>query len=155
MPNIRWLLALITAVHRFVYRLSGGRLGSTLGGMPMLLITNIGRKTGKERVTPLLYVEDHEGAGVRWIVVASNAGDDRDPAWWLNVQSRPDTTIQIGSTHHDVRARRASPDEVEQLWPKLVSAYRYYDDYRERTPRDIPVVILEPTGASSSVTGAP
>ena len=150
MPNIRWLLAVITAIHRFVYRVSGGRLGNSLGGMPMLLLTNVGRKTGKQRVTPLLYVEDRNGAddgSARWVVVASNAGDDRDPAWWLNVQSRPDTTIQVGAAHHDVRARRASPDEVEQIWPKLVAAYRPYDDYRDRTTRDIPVVFLEPRSA--------
>ncbi len=150
MPNIRWLLAVITAIHRFVYRVSGGRLGNSLGGMPMLLLTNVGRKTGKQRVTPLLFVEDRNGAddgSARWVVGASNAGDDRDPAWWLNVQSRPDTTIQVGAAHHDVRARRASPDEVERIWPTLVAAYRPYDDYRDRTTRDIPVVFLEPRSA--------
>ena len=147
MPNIRWLLALITALHRFVYRVSGGRLGGNLGGKPMLLLTNIGRKTGKQRETPLLYVEDQNpaGDGVRWVVVASNAGDDRQPAWWLNLQSRPDTTIQVGTRHHDVHARRATPDEVEAIWPTLLSAYSYYDAYRKRTARDIPVVFLEPT----------
>ncbi len=146
MPNIRWLLALVTALHRFVYRASGGRLGSKLGGAPMLLLTNVGRKTGKQRVTPLLYVEDHdqEPHRTRWVVIASNAGDDRHPAWWLNLQSRPDTTIQVGTAHHDVRARRATPEEVERIWPKLVASYGYYDAYRERTARDIPVVILEP-----------
>lgn len=139
MRNIRWLLAVITAVHRFVYRVSGGRLGNSLGGMPMLLLTNVGRKSGKQRVTPLLYVED----GARWVVVASNAGDDRDPAWWLNVQSHPDTSIQLGAARHDVRARRASPDEVEQIWPRLLAAYPPYDEYRDRTSREIPVVFLE------------
>ena len=151
MPNIRWLLALITALHRFVYRASGGRLGSKLGGAPMLLLSSVGRKTGKQRATPLLYVEDleHEGDGARWVVIASNAGDDRHPAWWLNLQSRPDTTIQVGTAHHDVRARRATPEEVERIWPKLIASYGYYDAYRERTARDIPVVILEPRTEST------
>ncbi len=146
MPNIRWLLALITTLHRFVYRVSGGRLGSNLAGNPMLLLTNVGRKTGQRRVTPLLYVED----GSRWVIVASNAGDDRHPAWWLNLQSRPDTTIQIGTRHHEVHARRATPEEVEAIWPKLLAAYRDYDAYRERTARDIPVVFLEPRSSSNS-----
>ncbi len=152
MPNIRWLLAVITAIHRFVYRVSGGRLGSSLGGMPMLLLTNVGRKTGKQRVTPLLYVEDRDqdraSDRTRWVVIASNAGDDRHPAWWLNLQSHPDTTIQVGTAHHDVRARRATPEEGERIWPKLVATYGYYDAYRERAPRDIPVVILAPRGGA-------
>ncbi len=152
MPNIRWLLALITVLHRFVYRASGGRLGSKFGGAPMLLLTNVGRKTGKLRMTPLLYVEDRDqdraSDRTRWVVIASNAGDDRHPAWWLNLQSRPDTTIQVGTAHHDVRARRATPVEVERIWPKLVATYGYYDAYRERAPRDIPVVILAPRGGA-------
>jgi deazaflavin-dependent oxidoreductase (nitroreductase family) len=140
MPNIRWLLALITSVHRFVYRLSGGRVGSNLGGSHMLLLKHTGRKTGLERITPLLYVED---AG-RFILVASNAGDDRHPAWWLNVKSRPEVSIQVGRTSHPVRAREADAAERERLWPLLDSSYTYFPGYRERTSREIPIVILEP-----------
>jgi deazaflavin-dependent oxidoreductase (nitroreductase family) len=139
-PNIRWLLALITAGHRFLYRISRGRLGNRIGGMRILLLTTLGRRTGQRRVTPLLYVEDKG----RFVVVASNAGDDRDPAWWLNLKERPEAQLQVGSEHISVRARAAASDERPRLWTELDSAYRYYPEYRTRTERDIPIVILEP-----------
>jgi deazaflavin-dependent oxidoreductase (nitroreductase family) len=139
-PNIRWLLALITTVHRFLYRISSGRIGARTGGVDVLLLETVGRRTGRRRSTPLLYVRD----GANWVVVASNAGDDRNPAWWLNLQSRPDAHIQVGDQRHEVHARRASGEEDERLWPRLVAAYRGYDAYRQRTRRDIPIVVLEP-----------
>lgn len=141
MPNIRWLLALITRVHRFVYRASGGRLGANLGGSRMLLLEHVGRRTGKPRSTPLLYVPD----GERLVVAASNAGDDRPPAWWLNLKHKPEASVQVGRDHYRVRAREADTAERERLWPLLETSYRYYADYRQRTTREIPVVILERT----------
>lgn len=140
MPNIRWLLALITTVHRFLYRISNGRIGARTGGVDVLLLETVGRRTGRRRSTPLLYVRD----GANWVVVASNAGDDRHPAWWLNLRSRPDAQIQVGEQRHKVRARRASGEEDERLWSHLVTAYRGYAAYRQRTRRDIPIVVLEP-----------
>ncbi len=140
MPNIRWLLALITVVNRWVYQVSNGRIGGRLGKVDVLLLETVGRKSGKQRVTPLLFVHDDE----RFVVVASNAGDDRNPAWWLNLQSQPEARVQVRDQHHKVHARRASPEERERLWPKLVAAYASYDRYVERTSREIPVVVLEP-----------
>jgi deazaflavin-dependent oxidoreductase (nitroreductase family) len=139
MPNIRWLLALITRIHRFVYLKSGGRLGARLGGTPMLLLQHVGRKTGQLRATPLLYVED----GPRLVVVASNAGDDRTPAWCLNLRHEPEAAVRVGRERYSVRAREADPAERERLWPVLESSYSSYADYRERTKREIPIVILE------------
>lgn len=139
MPNVRWLLALITRVHRALYRATGGRVGAKLLGIRVLLLTTIGRRSGKERVTPLLYVPDEKG----FVVIASNAGDERDPAWWLNLRARPDATVQAGRERCAVRAREALPDEDALLWPKLVSAYRFYPRYRARAKRRIPIVILE------------
>lgn len=140
MPNIRWLLALITAAHRFVYRASAGRIGHRAMGMRFLLLSTSGRKTGLPRVTPLLYVED----GDAWLVAASNAGDERLPAWWLNLAARPDAAVQVGGRRVAVRARQARPDETPRLWPLLEAAYRHYVDYRENTSREIPIAILEP-----------
>jgi deazaflavin-dependent oxidoreductase (nitroreductase family) len=140
MPNVRWLLALVTALHRFVYRASGGRLGSNLGGRPMLLLANVGRRSGALRHTPLLYVCD----GDRYVVVASNAGDDRHPAWWLNLRERPETLVQVGREHVRVRARDATPEEAQRLWPRLEQHYAAYARYRRRTRREIPLVVLEP-----------
>ena len=144
MPNIRWLLRLITVVHRFVLKASGGRIGATLGGMSMLLLENTGRKSGKVFLTPLLFVPD-EG---RYLVAASNAGDDRSPAWWLNLQARPEAAVHVRGERVPVKARSAAPAEAEALWPRLEAAYKYYADYRDRTQRDIPIVILEPPARS-------
>lgn len=140
MPNIRWLLALVTAVHRFLYRVSNGRIGARAGGVDVLLLETVGRRSGKPRSIPLLYVRDDPN----WIVVASNAGDDRAPAWWLNLKSRPEAGIQVGSERHPVRARRATAEEEARLWPRLVQAYQAYEQYRKRTARPIPIVVLEP-----------
>jgi deazaflavin-dependent oxidoreductase (nitroreductase family) len=140
MPNVRWLLALITSVHRFLYRISNGRIGARTGKVDVLLLETVGRKTGRLRSTPLLYVRD----GANWVVVASNAGDDRHPAWWLNLQSRPEARIQVRDERHAIHARRATGDEGERLWPRLVTAYKSYDAYRDRTRREIPIVVLEP-----------
>ena len=123
-----------------MYTKSGGRIGGRLPGQRFLLITTTGRRTGRPRTQPLLYVRD----GGRFVVVGSNAGDDRPPAWWLNLQARPDAEVQVDRARHRVRAREARGDERAKLWEILERSYRYYADYRRRTPREIPVVILEP-----------
>ena len=140
MPNIRWLLALITVVHRALYRLTGGRIGAHAGRANMLLLETLGRRSGQRRVTPLLYVAD----GERFVVVASNAGDDRNPAWLLNLRKHPAAEIQVGKRRIPVQSREATEAESERLWPLLQSSYTYYRDYRTRTQRHIPIVILEP-----------
>ena len=139
MPNIRWLLALITRVQRFLYIRTGGAIGASIFGITMLLLTTVGRRSGIQRTTPLLYIED----GERIVVIGSNAGDERAPAWWLNLQAQPRARVQIRRERFDVVARRADPAETEQLWPRLVAAYSYFDRYRGKTRRDIPVILLE------------
>jgi deazaflavin-dependent oxidoreductase (nitroreductase family) len=139
-PNIRWLIALITALHRFVYQRSGGWIGGRLPGQRFLLLTTKGRRTGQPRTMPLLYVAD----GKRFVVVGSNGGDDRPPAWWLNLQAQPTANVQVDREHHRVAARAARGAERDALWEILDRAYTYYPDYRRRTSREIPVVILEP-----------
>jgi deazaflavin-dependent oxidoreductase (nitroreductase family) len=144
MPNIRWLLALITRVQRWLYLRTRGAIGASIFGITMLLLTTVGRRSGRSRTTPLLYVKD----GERFVIVASNAGDDRDPAWWLNLQANPRARVQVRGECFDVVARRADPAEAQRLWARLVESYGYYDRYRERTRREIPVVILEPPAAT-------
>jgi len=144
-PNIRWLLSLITALHRFVYERSGGRIGGRLPGKRFLLLTTVGRRTGKRRVMPLLYVREADA----FVVVGSNAGDDRPPAWWLNLEANPSARVQVDTEHHAVSARRAEGAELAALWSKLEGSYRHYADYRRRTPREIPVVVLEPEGTAA------
>jgi deazaflavin-dependent oxidoreductase (nitroreductase family) len=139
MPNIRWLLALITRLQRWLYLTTNGRIGQSFFGIEILLLTTTGRRSGRPRIVPLLYVRD----GAAWVVTASNMGDGRDPAWWLNLEADPRARIQVRGEHHDVVARRATPEEEERLWPVLTSSYRYYSDYRRNAGREIPVVLLE------------
>jgi len=139
MPNIRWLLAFITTCHRGLYRWSGGRLGDRIGRKRFLLLTHVGRRSGARHTAPLLYVAD----GERFVVIASNAGDGRDPHWWRNLQANPETEVQVGERRIAVRARQASGRECEVLWPKLIASYRHYPEYRARAGREIPVVVLE------------
>jgi deazaflavin-dependent oxidoreductase (nitroreductase family) len=115
----------------------------------MLLLTTVGRRSGRERVVPLLYVED----GGRFVVVGSNGGDARPPAWWLNLRARPEARIQIGGERFAVRARQASAGESERLWPELLAVYPPYADYRRRTRREIPLVVLERERSSRAAGG--
>lgn len=139
MPNIRWLISLITRVHRFVFLATDGRVGSSMLWMRFLLLGHVGRRSGLQRYTPLLCIED----GNRWIIVGSNGGDDRSPAWWLNLQSHPEAEVRCYRERITVKAREASDAEYEALWAKLQQAYSFYDNYRTRTDRKIPVVVLE------------
>lgn len=130
---------LITHVHRWLYRASGGRLGSRLAGIDHLLLTTMGRKSGLARQQPLAFFED----GERLLVIASNGGNDRPPAWYLNLCAEPEVEVQIGSREESRTARTASPEERARLWPGLVEKNPFYGRYQERTERVIPVVILE------------
>ncbi|MCZ6622942.1 MAG: nitroreductase family deazaflavin-dependent oxidoreductase [Deltaproteobacteria bacterium] len=122
-----------------LYRVSGGLIGAYIG-VPILLLTTTGRRTGRSRTTPLLCLED----GANWVVIASNGGDDRHPAWWLNLKRTPVATIQVKRRTNRVRAREATEGERSRLWPLAVRMYANYEDYQCRTRREIPIVILEP-----------
>ena len=138
MNNNRFLIRIISLVHRVLYRATDGFIGASIGA-PMLLLTTVGRKSGGSRTTPLLYLEK----GSNWVIVGSNAGDDRHPAWWLNLQANPVATIQIRGARMRVRARKASGQEKSDLWPRFVNLHSGYQTYQQRTKRDIPLVILE------------
>ena len=141
MPNIRWLLAAITFCHRFIYIRTGGWVGRFLGiKKRVLLLWHTGRKSGNPYSVPLLYVED-DGA---FVVAGSNAGDPRLPQWWKNLQAHPDVEIWVGHLRYRVRARQTSPEEAQRLWPILESHYRFFDAYRARAGREIPLMLLEP-----------
>jgi deazaflavin-dependent oxidoreductase (nitroreductase family) len=123
-----------------VYRLTGGRLGGKVKGAPVLLLDHVGRKTGRARTTPVLYLRD----GADLVIVGSRGGSDAMPAWFLNLMSSPNTTVQIGSKRRAVVARKATPEEKQRLWPRLVEMYDEYAIYQQRTEREIPVAILSP-----------
>jgi len=122
------------------YRSSGGRVGGKVSGAPVLLLEHVGRKSGRQRTVPLIYTKD----GDDLVIVASRAGSDFTPAWWLNLRDSPTTTVQVGREQRTVVAREATGDERERLWPRVVESYGDYETYRGRTDRVIPVVVLSP-----------
>lgn len=127
-------------LHLAVQRLSGGRLLTSVAGMPVLLLTTTGRRTGRPRTTPLTYFRD----GDDLVVVASNGGSDAPPAWSLNLRAQPAASVRIGSATLAVRARMASPDERARLWPEITATYPGYARYEQRTERTIPLFLLTP-----------
>ena len=136
-PILRYGLKL----HVLVYRATRGRIGHRFrGGPPMLLLDDVGARSGVKRTTPLVYVRDGENL----VIVGSKGGHPRHPAWFHNLKANPDTTIQIGASRLAVRARVADPSERARLWPKALETYPGYAGYQERTAREIPLVILEP-----------
>jgi len=135
------VLRRIMSGHTAIYRVSGGRVGHHFpGAPPSLLLEHVGAKSGTRRTTPLTYLAD----GDDLVVVASKGGNPRNPAWFHNLRAHPEVTVQVGSEHRAVRARVATPDERERLWPKVVRLYGGYAGYQKRTAREIPLVILEP-----------
>lgn len=137
----------LAKLHTSLYRITGGRFGHRLPGiLPMLLLDHVGAKSGVKRTTPLGYIRDGDSI----ILVASKAGNPKHPGWFHNLRANPETTIQIGSERRAVCARVATAEERARLWPKVVSAYRGYANYQERTAREIPLVILEPDSSHAS-----
>ena len=127
--------------HARVYRATGGRIGHRFPGVPpMCLIDHVGARSGKKRTSPLLYVEDGDDV----VIVASKGGYERSPAWFYNLKANPETTVQIGSERRPVRAQVAGEDEYDRLWEKAVEVYPSYQQYKERTDRKIPLIVLEP-----------
>ncbi len=133
--------------HRIVYRLTRGRLLGRVAGMPVLLLTTTGRRSGRARTTPLTYFED----GGDIVVVASNGGEDTAPAWWLNLREQPLATITLGAYSRSVTARAATEDEHGRLWPTITATHPGYAAYARRTKRPIPVVFL--TGTKENAPG--
>ena len=129
-----------SAVHRTVYRLSRGRLGTRLVGNDMLLLTTMGRKSGEAHTVPLLYLSDGETIAV----IASFGGRDHHPDWYLNLMADPSVTARTGERELRLIARTATPAERETWWPRAVDAYRDYALYQDRTKRQIPIVLLRP-----------
>jgi len=139
MPWVQQLaMRAFIAGHTALYRLTSGRIGGKVVGLPVLLLTTTGRKSGLRRTVPLVFFED----GERLVVIASKGGDPRDPIWWLNLQKNPEAEVQVGAEHRRMRARLASPDARARLWPRAKHENPRYAEYEKRTAREIPVVLL-------------
>jgi F420H(2)-dependent quinone reductase len=123
-----------------MYRATGGRLFGRMGKNPLLLLNTVGRKSGKKRANPLLYVVDGED----FVIIASKGGAPTHPAWYLNLVANPDTTVEVGDRELRISAEEVDGEEKVRLWRKMAEMYPTYDDYQKKTDREIPVVILHP-----------
>jgi deazaflavin-dependent oxidoreductase (nitroreductase family) len=121
------------------YVASDGRKGHRWRGLPTLLLTTRGRKSGKLRRTALIYGRD----GDNYLIVASSGGAAQHPQWYLNLVAHPEAELQVGAAKIAARARTAEPEEKPRLWQTMTAIYPTYDRYQEKTSREIPVVILE------------
>ncbi|MEV7322266.1 nitroreductase family deazaflavin-dependent oxidoreductase [Streptomyces sp. NPDC093970] len=125
-----------------LYESSGGTKGTTLldTGLPVILLTTLGAKSGKIRKTPLMRVE-HDG---KYLVVASQGGAPKNPVWYYNVKSQPLVELQDGTVKQDMTAREITGAEKAAWWDRAVAAFPPYAEYQKKTDREIPVFVLEP-----------
>lgn len=136
-----FVLKSMNAIHRGILTISGNKVGWRAGGMPVLKLTTIGRRTGQPR-TVMLTSPLQEGDS--WVLVASRGGDDENPAWFLNLRDNPAVTIETApGVRTAATARIADAAERERMWPKITSVYANYAAYQRRTERTIPLVIVE------------
>jgi deazaflavin-dependent oxidoreductase (nitroreductase family) len=132
----------LTRVNTFLFRRSGGRIGSRIPfvGSPIILVHHVGARSGTHRVSPLIGLAD----GDRWVIVASKGGTDRHPSWFHNLKANPETEIEVGRDRIPVRARVVDEAERARLWPKLVETYPPYEEYQQFAgERRIPVISLD------------
>jgi deazaflavin-dependent oxidoreductase (nitroreductase family) len=124
--------------HVRVYRETGGQVGYHWRGTTILLLTTKGRRSGEQRTTPLIHRTDGED----WVIVASKGGAPEHPGWFQNLQAEPNAAIQVRDEEIPVRASVAEGEERERLWAAMIEVWPAYEEYRERTSRVIPVVVL-------------
>jgi len=130
-----------TGFHRTIFKASKGRIFGKAFGMPVAELVTTGRRSGKERSTMLaIPIVD----GDRLVLVASFGGDDRHPAWYLNLQANPEVRVTTADSTRTMIARISTEEERAELWPRITSVFEGYARYQERTERPIPIIILEP-----------
>jgi deazaflavin-dependent oxidoreductase (nitroreductase family) len=134
-------LLLLGDEHVRRYQETDGEEGYIWNGVPILLLTSAGRKSGLARTTPLIYARE----GDDYLVVASMGGAPQHPNWYLNLVANNSAQIQVRADHIDVTARTASEDEKGRLWSIVAGQWPNYDVYQSRTDRVIPLVVLSPT----------
>jgi deazaflavin-dependent oxidoreductase (nitroreductase family) len=140
---MKFIGRLIFSLMNFLYRSTGGRIGGKMNGGDVLLLTTTGRKSGKQRTVPLIYIMD----GSAYVITAS-AGGAKNPGWFFNVRSNPQAVIQVKDKRMSVLGEVAGPDKKPELWARLVEAMPFYANYQKRTSREFPMMILHPVEAS-------
>jgi F420H(2)-dependent quinone reductase len=126
-----------------LYRMSGGRVGGKIGRAPVLLLTTTGRRSGQPRTAPVVYLADGDDV----VLINTNAGNAKIPAWSLNLKANPEAEVELGRERRRVRARIAEGEERAELWRKHVEQYAGFDDYKAKLDREISVFVLEPIPA--------
>ena len=136
------LIRFVTRLHETIFRVSGGRVLGRAAGMPVVMLTTTGRRSGRKH-TSMLTTPARLGDGI--VLVASYGGNDRHPAWFLNLQANPRVEVALqGGARRTMTARIVAAYERERLWPAVTAAYRGYAGYQQRTTREIPLVFLDP-----------
>ena len=136
------IVRFVIGLHTSIFRRTGGRIGAHFGHLEQVLLTTTGRVSGEPRTTPLAVTV----VGDRLVLIASDGGAARDPAWYRNLVAEPDVVVQRGAAARPMRARTAAGAERDELWRAAVANNRGYAGYQEKTAREIPVVVVEPRG---------
>jgi deazaflavin-dependent oxidoreductase (nitroreductase family) len=142
-PNVARVRA---RAHRWILQRSGARLFARLGGMPVIVLTTTGRRTGQPRSVA---INAPLAIGNRIVVVASDGGSSHEPHWFRNLSRDPEVSVLPGGRPRRMLARVASPEEREELWPRVVARNGIYAQYQRRTSREIPLVWLDPIETQS------
>ncbi len=137
-PAFRPLNQILTGVNRFLLRASSGRIGGSFAGAPVYLLITTGRKSGKERAQPLLFIEDRENLAA----AASNFGHRNHPAWYLNLKANPEVVVERNGERVPMVAEEATGEDRKRLWQRFAEIYAGYRVYETRTDRNIPVVVF-------------
>jgi deazaflavin-dependent oxidoreductase (nitroreductase family) len=125
--------------HKFVYKLSGGRMGARMGWIKVVLVETTGRKSGKKRTIPIACYPFKDSVAVS----ASNSGSDKHPAWYLNMMANPAVLVRQGRKQFEAQAVLVPDDEREALWQEIVDNNKHQGEYLEKTTRKIPLVWLK------------
>lgn len=125
--------------HKFVYQLSGGRMGARMGWIKVVLVETTGRKSGKKRTIPIACYPFKDSVAVS----ASNSGSDKHPAWYLNMMANPAVSVRLGKKQFEAQAVLVPDDEREALWQEIVDNNKHQGEYLEKTTRKIPLVWLK------------